>query len=68
MDRIPVIQVMEVQLVLVAQMTVAVLYPLKIVLEIISEMEQIAQRFPVKKSLDLVVWTILVFALHLKRA
>jgi hypothetical protein len=67
-DRIPVIQVMEVQLVLVAQMTVAVLFPLEIVLEIISEMEQIAQRFPVKKSLDLVVWTILVFALHLKRA
>ena len=59
---------MEVQLVLVALMTVAVLYPLEIVLEIISEMEQIAQRFPVKKSLDLVVWTIRVFALHLKRA
>jgi hypothetical protein len=67
-DRIPVIQVMEVQLVLVALMTVAVLFPLEIVLEIISVMEQIAQRFPVKKSLDLVVWTILVFALHLKRA
>ena len=68
MDRIPVIQVVEVQLVLVALMTVAVLFPLEIVLEIISEMEQIAQRFPVKKSLDLVVWTILVFALHLIRA
>jgi hypothetical protein len=57
---------MEVQLELVAQMTLAALFQLEIVLEIISVMEQIAQRLPA--SLALVVWTIRVFALHLKRA